>query len=351
MHSRSLSLSRYLAGVALAGACAVATPQADAAVLKVCKHGCTFSTIQGAVDDAASGDVIDVGPGTYFENVRIDRISLTLIGTGADLTTVDGQFRGSVFTLGLGTFGGNATPRVSLIGMTITHGQAPSGGGILVSAAVLDLESSVVASNRATEDGGGIEIDSPGISTSRIVNSTIVHNRCRGSGGGIQIGPEANLSLINSTISRNSASSRGGGLHAHGASHTMIVGSNFTDNSAGDGGAIYREGGLPSASLTISKSAIAGNVALSDGGGVFVAVGFHVLPLAIDHSTIARNVAGRDGGGFIGSASLDTVVVVQNTAKRLGGGILGGVQVVKNSVIIAQNTPTDCVGDSGDPCP
>lgn len=50
-------------------------------------------TIQGAIDDAADGDVIEVAPGTYVENLLIDR-PLTLLGPNAGISP-NGGFRGA----------------------------------------------------------------------------------------------------------------------------------------------------------------------------------------------------------------------------------------------------------------
>jgi len=79
----------------LLAACAAAIPvifSASSVAATLCVNpagssGC-FKTIQSAVNHAAAGDVISVGPGTYKEGVVIG-IPLSLLGAGADQSTID----------------------------------------------------------------------------------------------------------------------------------------------------------------------------------------------------------------------------------------------------------------------
>ena len=52
-------------------------------------------SIQAAIDAASDGDTIVVKPGTYCEDVVVDVDSLTILGAGADVTTIVGASNGS----------------------------------------------------------------------------------------------------------------------------------------------------------------------------------------------------------------------------------------------------------------
>jgi len=50
-----------------------------------------YPTIQMAIDIASPGDTIEVAPGVYYENILVTKDGLTLLGSGADVTIIDGQ--------------------------------------------------------------------------------------------------------------------------------------------------------------------------------------------------------------------------------------------------------------------
>ena len=50
----------------------------------------THTTIQGAIYDAVSGDTIDIGEGTFNENVEVYK-NVKLIGAGKDKTIIQGK--------------------------------------------------------------------------------------------------------------------------------------------------------------------------------------------------------------------------------------------------------------------
>lgn len=57
-----------------------------------------YSKIQDAIDAAKSGDTIQIGDGTFKENILVDK-SLTIIGSGPDRTIIDGRERSDVIKI------------------------------------------------------------------------------------------------------------------------------------------------------------------------------------------------------------------------------------------------------------
>src|SRR5277367_3999835 len=94
--ARCLALLLMFAASALTW---ISPPTVAAATLRVCLSGCTYTTIQSAMNAAQTGDRITIGAGTYTENLLmfapLAAKSLTLVGSGAARTIVDGNQQGS----------------------------------------------------------------------------------------------------------------------------------------------------------------------------------------------------------------------------------------------------------------
>jgi CSLREA domain-containing protein len=194
-----------------------------------------------AVDgcDAGSGDdVITLPSGTY---------TLTLAGAGEDgALTGDLDLTANVTINGGGLantiIDGNSLDRVfdvhnqavvTINGMTIRNGSAPTGGGVNVNnGGDLTLSHSRVTSNTANSSGGGIFVS--GLLTlnhSRVdVNST-----GNGGGGGLFISFNTDPAIIShSEISGNSTAASGGGIFTYG--QLILVNSTLSGNSARESG-------------------------------------------------------------------------------------------------------------------
>jgi hypothetical protein len=113
--------------------------------------GGTYLTIQAAVDVATTGDVIDIKPGIYYENVVVPYPSTELYFVGDDATTtiVDAGGEGKCFFF---SFDGTGMGMVT--DLTLRNSGSGSGGGISHAAIALkgDTDGSFLISNCIFQD-------------------------------------------------------------------------------------------------------------------------------------------------------------------------------------------------------
>ena len=184
------------------------------------------SRIQGAVDASQSGDSVNIAPGTYYENVQIDK-SLEVKGAGSSETIVDGQQSGSVFTIGKN-----------------------------------NQDITVTLSDMAIQGGSGTSTDLCGIESNSLV------------GGGIW--NAGHLTVARSTISGNAAQF-GGGIANFGT--TTISESTITGNNASNGGGIYNHNGT----VDLVSGSVDHNIAEFNGGGIYSSLGSLIGNMSIVH--------------------------------------------------------------------
>ncbi len=196
--------------------------------------------------------------------------TLTITGAGAATTIINANKVDRVFDLVIST----VSPIVTISGVTIENGVARdctgtffnSGGGIRVQAGSLTLTDVVVNGNDAI-NGGGIQINNPGIPGTGIINrSTISNNNANqaigtNSGGGVN--SFGVLTMINTTVSGNHAEGDGGGLAVEISTNLRNVTitnntADFSANGIGDGGGIALESDTGPA-MIIRNSIVAGN--------------------------------------------------------------------------------------------
>ena len=193
-----------------------------------------FSTIQAAINSAASGDTIRVAAGTYRENIDFSGKTLDLLGGYApgfgsrDIrkheTVIDGGSAGSVVT-----FGNRETFKTRLEGFTIINGSATDGGGIIINnRASPIINNNIIRDNIASNKGGGICTSNSSSSTAVIINNLIFSNRGR-YGGGIYCG--STITVENNTISGNTASD-GGGVLSESRQAAILNNNVLSDNNS-----------------------------------------------------------------------------------------------------------------------
>jgi hypothetical protein len=177
-----------------------------------------------------------------------DSATTTITGPGANLLAISGGGLSRVFNVGVGA-------SAALSGLTITGGNADSGGG-LFNSGTATLTDCTVSANSATGGGGGI-FNSMGdpydpLATLTLINCTVSANTGV-VGGGVYNGGTA--TLTNCTISENSSASvsvRGGGAGGGGLNPPP------TDTETGTGGGVFSSGTATLTNCTISKNSASG---------------------------------------------------------------------------------------------
>ncbi len=335
----------------------------------------------GAEDNADRGD-LDV-----TEQVRI-----VGMGTSPTAHIVDGLNADRVFHAILPLLAAPDTGEVSpsiltLENMTVQNGTAQNGGciyavrppGTMLGGAGLLLDTALVRSCTATNDGGAIHMAE---NTYKVegVDSTIRDSTATANGGGIY-SKALGVEFLDSVFTMNSAGADGGGVFAVDAGQTVgsgfdhfYQGVEFIGNTAGsDGGAIYSEetpagaAAVPGRALSIAFSDLRNNAAgtafgSSAGGAVYsqtiVNVQFSNLSnntmtstssnyggalfaenlWRVQYSTLNGNRLGDDGsaGGAIAAFGSGFVLLSSfsnNYAKAFGGAIatLSGTTTVERA--------------------
>lgn len=206
---------------------------------------------------------------------------------------------------------------LSIIGLTLTKGNADSGGAIYNDRGKVTIHNSNIIANIATshreEEGGGA-----------IYNNGV-------------------LNITDSNLDANSA--QNGGAIFNNAT-VNIESSSFSGNYADEGGAIWS--GIFDKRLYISGSSFIANSAKWDGGAIH-----NYSWLQATNISFSQNRAGARGGGIYMSQAHDTkslwehLTIIDNSAED-GGGIFikydrDGIRF-RNSVL-AYNKGGDCLGE------
>ena len=188
--------------------------------------------------------------------------------------------------------------------LTLTGGDAHTGGGAIDSHKTVLLNNCTISGNSANR-GGGIYVDD---GTVTLNNCTVVGNHARDDGGGIY--EEDGTTFINSSVIHgNTAVDRGGGIIN--LEKVVITASTISGNTAPVGGGIFSQTNfLGNEYTTITNSTISGNTATNRGGGLYSIEGI----TTIRFSTISDNYAPNGmGSGVASHGNADTRTEVYST--------------------------------------
>ena len=137
-----------------------------------------FMTIQAAIGDAGTlpGDVVNVCPGTYVEDVNINKANLTLSGAGAAGTIISGAIGGSAATVQASAAGAEIRNfTITREGNNTADWNNPGLNSIGIAVQGLAVTGLIVHDNILTGNRTGIDVNHSGGHTIR--NNVIDFNR------------------------------------------------------------------------------------------------------------------------------------------------------------------------------
>jgi predicted outer membrane repeat protein len=237
----------------------------------------------GGIDNAGT---LSVDNSTFRDNTGQNGGALTLVEQGVNTASLTN----STFSTNTAATNGGALllsgANTAALGNSILSGNhARYGGGIYGTGIVMSVDRSLIISNTAEFQGGGIYV--PGRLT--VQYSTVAANIAGAGppaggqqGGGIYAAPGAVLACMSCTIRDNQAGDQGGGLY--------LARLQLDSEMTGYG---------------ITASTISGNRAVTEGGGVYLA-GTNYRPgpgvpthVTFEQSTISGNAAATGGGLYV----------------------------------------------------
>jgi hypothetical protein len=226
-----------------------------------------YPTIKEAIQNASGGDLIEVEPGTYTENIDFSGKGITIRGKeGPYHTVIDGGSTGSVVK-----FTKSETSASVLEGFEITNG---TGTFNLLSRAIV---------------GGGIYCKD----SSPVLQNLLIRNNLSDQGAGIYA-TGGTVVLDGVAMEGNTAAIAGGGLFVV-AGTAALSGCRLEDNATviADGGGIYGY----QANIEVMDSRLIGNQSGYWGGGL---AGLFDTNITLVNSVLAHNTAAISGGGLAG---------------------------------------------------
>jgi predicted outer membrane repeat protein len=293
------------------------------------------ATIQGAIQAAASGDVIRVRSGTYTENIDFHGKQITVSSLeGPATTTIDASAQGAavLFTSGEG-------PGSVLQGFTLTNGTGffdevelrTYGGGVYCYQSSPTIADCRIENNVADIGGGiGCETAAPDIS------GCVIQGNTADNGGGMYI-RQADPRIRDCTFSANSALYIGGGMHCASASPT-IAGCLFLQNET-TSAAVGGGGGLSiiDSSPVIIDNEFQGNSTPMYGGGFRCTSGSHSSEPALVGNFFKDNTA-QSGGAISCEDSGSVLITGNNFVLNLVTLYGGGIYSTDSGAVIRDNT-------------
>jgi predicted outer membrane repeat protein len=274
--------------------------------------GATYTDVQAALDDAASGDTVAICPGTWLGTFVVKTDDLTIRGYG-DTSVLDGNGTEATLTVVPDTvtvadltitggasagFGGGISASdadVKLCTVDVTGNTAPSGGGLYVGTGSIEVYNSRFSENEALSDSGGAIYSSYADIT--VLDSDLERNASLYGGGAIVTGDGLVIAVYGSTFTQNTTGYEGGGVAMYAGwygSNACFVESAFTENNADYAGGAVSSNGFGIMTTGYESCMFEGNTAVYVGGAIAYQQWVRDVSSTVD-STFTANSAGQGG--------------------------------------------------------
>lgn len=197
-------------------------------------------------------------------------------------------------------------------------------GGAIACYSDGEVRGVVMATNYATDAGGGLNLDSGGYASNCLIRANRTWD-----GGGVMLYFGG---LLHQSVVESNAATWGGGLLCWGTNESgYVLGCTVRGNSAtnaGGGARLYQGGQVRDTVFEYNRATFGGGVNFEGAGGW------------IEGCTLKHNVAVTNGGGFDFNNAGTAVdcAVVSNSAQRGGGAYVNGSGVIDRSRILRNST-------------
>ena len=300
----------------------------SAAIITVDDNGpADYRSIQEAINAAETGDIIQVAPGRYFENVDFHGKAVTLTSTNPQnanivSTTIIDANRNDIAV----SFHTDEGSDSVIDGFTITNGLAKYGAGVCCwKGCSPTIKNCVIKDNSSgsfTGFRGGAGIYCLDFSSPHISKCTISSNTTYSGGGGICCINDSHPIIDGCVISNNAATLRGGGIYSENHSNPTVINTTIISNTAQYGGGVccYKNSGITLENCSITNN----NSTTGNGGGLNCQNDSAAL---IRFSVISSNNANWQGGGLQCNTNSSLTVVacsIRNNTAEIGGGMYCG---------------------------
>lgn len=280
---------------------------------------------------------------------------LMITGPAVGTLTIDGNLQSRVLEISPGV-----TAEVS--GLTITRGNANganapgnTGGGIYSRNATLTLRNMALTANIARQ-GAGVHNDGEGgTAVLNVINSSVTDNVSNAHGGGIfskgTNSVHTELTVVDTVFLRNRSETHSGGAifnnGALGDAALTVLNSDFTENSSHlSGAAIFSNGFGGLSTVVVDSSTFTENHSGQHAGAIFnnghqaTRASVHISDSTFEGNTAANRGGALDNNGNNGNAimTIDGSTISLNEAGTVGGAIMNHGSNGSASLAISNST-------------